>query len=41
MIAINEQLGFTIIGVSRHWELDLARVRTMIPAAPASPTVGP
>jgi hypothetical protein len=23
MIAINEQLGFTIAGVSREWELDL------------------
>jgi GNAT superfamily N-acetyltransferase len=24
MVAINEQLGFTIAGTSRHWELDLA-----------------
>jgi len=23
MVAINEQLGFTIAGTSRHWELDL------------------
>ena len=27
MIAINEQLGFTIAGVSRDWELDLAGKR--------------
>jgi GNAT superfamily N-acetyltransferase/RimJ/RimL family protein N-acetyltransferase len=45
MIAINEQLGFTITGVGRHWELDLAgdgavsdpAARTVIPATPAYP----
>jgi len=45
MIAINEQLGFTITGVRRHWQLDLAGAGavagpaacTGVPACPANP----
>jgi RimJ/RimL family protein N-acetyltransferase len=40
MIAINEQLGFTIEGVSRDWELDLGSDQDTAPADTAPADAG-